>query len=253
MSVGRTDGIDAAELTDFNPTLVTLWTDVADAVDLMLDENVGALPVVGPCEDLVGMVTASALMNRVAGRLCEHPVGWLRSFLFAGAAAKTFARLHGRHVSEIVDTGLGSVSLSTPVPWIAERLAETNAERLPVCTRGKVIGVITRAIVLRAMVGVYRPRAQSQSDLQIIRQIDRELGGHSWMPRVGIEVSVENGIAELVGTIFEDGLRYGIRAVVENVPGVLAVRDHLRLMVAAGYAVPSPDDVDNSRDGDAVA
>ncbi len=249
MSVARTEQIDVAGLIEFNPAVVTLGTDIADAVDLMLEENVSALPVVDACEVLAGMVTASALIGRVAGRLREHPDGWLRSLLFATAAAQSFARLHGRHVVEVLDTSYGSVSPGTPLQQIVERMEQTKAERLPVCSRGKVIGVITRAGVLRAMVERYRPRPQSQSDAQILRQLHRELGHHAWLPRQGVVVSVENGVVQLNGTIFEEGLRNGIRAVAENVPGVSAVRDHLRLMVAAGYAVPSPDDISAGHNG----
>ena len=128
-------------------------------------------------------------------------------------------------------------------------MEQTKAERLPVCSRGKVIGVITRAGVLRAMVEQYRPRPQPQSDAQILRQLHRELRHHAWLPRQGVDVSVENGVVQLNGTISEEGLRNGIRAVAENVPGVSAVRDHLQLIVAAGYAVPSPDDISAGHNG----
>lgn len=203
MFVAPTEEIDAAGLMEFNPAVVTLETDIADAVDLMLEENVGALLVVDAGEVLAGMVTASALIGRVAGRLHEHSDGWLRSWLFATAAANSFARLHGRHVSEVLDTSYGSVGLGTPLQQIVERMEQTKAERLPVCSRGKVIGVITRAGVLRAMVEQYRPRPQPQSDAQILRQLHRELRHHAWLPRQGVDVSVENGVVQLNGTISE--------------------------------------------------
>ena len=54
MFVAPTEEIDAAGLMEFNPAVVTLETDIADAVDLMLEENVGALLVVDAGEVLGG-------------------------------------------------------------------------------------------------------------------------------------------------------------------------------------------------------
>jgi CBS-domain-containing membrane protein len=186
-----------------NPDLlsVTIGTDIAEAVDLMLDHKAGALPVIDSSGALLGMVTASALISRVTGRLAEQPSRWLRAFLFPGTMAKRFAQLHGRHVSEVLDTSLGSITMETPLKRIVERLNGTTAERLAVVDRGKVIGVVTRADVLRAMLELYRPKSDARVDSDIWRQIVTELAPQPWMPRQGVEVSVRNGVAELDGVI----------------------------------------------------
>jgi predicted transcriptional regulator len=242
--------IVAADIMSPDLTSVTTGTDIADAVDLMLDHEAGTLPVIDTSGALLGMITASTLITRVAGRLAEQPPHWLNTFLFPGAMAKKFAQLHGRKVSEVLDRSLGGISMETPLKRIIERFDETNAERLAVVDCGKVIGVVTRADVLWTMVELYRPRSGARPDSQIREQIVTELARQPWMPRQGVEASVRNGLVDLEGFVLDDNLRLGIKAVVENVPGVKAVRDHLRLTFEGSPGIfVAPENVDDAHDG----
>jgi osmotically-inducible protein OsmY len=97
---------------------------------------------------------------------------------------------------------------------------------------------------------LYRPRSDARVDSDIREQIVTELARQPWMPRQGVEVSVHNGVADLEGIILDDNVRHGIIAVVENVTGVKAVLDHLRLALTASAGVfLAPGDVDDAGNG----
>jgi CBS domain-containing protein len=236
----------AFEIMRPDTTSVAPETDIADAVNLMLAHKAGALPVIDSSGVLLGMVTASGLISRVAGRLAEQSSHWLSALLFPGALARRFARLHGRQVSEILDTSLGGIGLDTPVERIVQRFHETDAERLAVVDRGEVVGVVIRADVLGTLAELYRPKSGTGVDSDIREQIVAELARKPWMPRQGVQVSVRNGVADLEGIVLNSDVRPGITAVVENVPGVKAVQNHLRLVSTGPVGVYfAPEDVDS--------
>jgi hypothetical protein len=68
-----------------------------------------------------------------------------------------------------------------------------------------------------------------------------ELGKQQWAPHVN--VVVRDGVAELWGTIMDERERRGLIVLVENVPGVKQVHDHLVWVEPmSGMAFPSPED-----------
>ena len=67
------------------------------------------------------------------------------------------------------------------------------------------------------------------------------LGKQRWAPH--IDVTVRNGVAEIWGTITDERERRGLIVLVENVPGVKVVHDHLVWVEPiSAMAFTSPED-----------
>jgi CBS domain-containing protein len=240
MSLSNNLEINASDLMDRRPTAIMGDTLVTEAVELMLKERVGMLPVVDLGFHLVGMVSAPALAARAAERLAEHPAGWLRSFLFAGREASAYARRHGRHVSEVMKPTCVTLRPDTPLHRVLDWLAE--AEALPVCSDGCLVGVVTRAKVMQTMIGRYRPQLDRRSDDDIRADIDAALAKLAWVPVQGVDYTVRMGAVTMAGAIVDDRLRYGLKAALEEIPGVLVVHERLSLIMATGVVLPTPTD-----------
>jgi len=58
-----------------NPPRITIYDDVEDAVELMLEEKVGVLPVVNEEEKVVGIITEGDIVRFFAGKISGTKVG----------------------------------------------------------------------------------------------------------------------------------------------------------------------------------
>jgi CBS domain-containing protein len=128
---------------------------VIDAAKLMLDCHVTGLPVTDDEGHLVGIITEGDLLRRVeigtAGVL-QRPID--------AEVLRQFRKAHGRSVAEVMSDRVASVLGNTPLAEIARLMQLMNYKRVPVTDHGKVVGVIARADILRALVAA----AESDSE-----------------------------------------------------------------------------------------
>ena len=103
-----------------------------------------------------------------------------------------------------------------------------HIKRVPVVENGRLVGMLTRSDVIRALEGLL-PQADTRSvpDAELRRRVLESLREQKWAPRASFDVRVENGVAELLGVITDEPSREATRVLVENTPGVRAVVDHL--------------------------
>lgn len=119
-----------------------------------------------------------------------------------------------------------------------------GVKRVPVVSDGKVGGIVSRANLVQALANFPDDTPESRADDDLIRaRILNELNKQSWAPTSTIDVKVQNGIAELRGTIFDEREGKAVRIAAENVTGIAGVRDHLVwLEPITGMFFEPPDD-----------
>jgi CBS-domain-containing membrane protein len=125
-------------------------------------------------------------------------------------------------------TDVVSTSSDAPLSEVVALMEAQQIKRLPVLQKGRLIGIVSRADLLRALTQLLPDqRAVSASDVDIRKRVLAEIDKHSWAPRVNINAAVENGVVELRGAVTDDRERLGLRVIAENTPGVRGVRDRL--------------------------
>jgi CBS-domain-containing membrane protein len=118
-------------------------------------------------------------------------------------------------------------------------------KRLPVLRGQEIVGIVSRANLLHALVSAARDiNPATASDQAIRERLLAELGRQPWAPAALINVIVKDGIVELWGAVTDERERQATIVAAENVPGVQAVRDHLVwIEPTSGMAIyPSDDD-----------
>lgn len=82
-------------------------------------------------------------------------------------------------------------------------LMETRGvKRLPVARRGKVVGIVSRANLMRALASIHRaPPKASKRDATIRNRILSNIAKQSWSSDAAFDVIGRNGIADMWGTI----------------------------------------------------
>lgn len=218
----------AADVMTGNVVAVEADAPIAQAVRLMLENRISGLPVVDSQGSLVGIVTEGDFLRRVEiGTEVRRP-HWLEFLLGSGRRASDYVRTHARKVEEIMTSDVVSVTKTTPVAEIVRLMEKHRVKRVPVVQHRKIVGIVSRANLLRALAGLIAevPPA-TVGDNAIRDRILAEFRKQSWAPRVGIDVTVRNGVVDLWGAILDERERQALRVAAENVAGVASVRDHL--------------------------
>lgn len=233
--------MNASDVMTRNVISVSPNATVAEAVELMLERGISGLFVVDAAGTLVGIVTEGDLLRRDELGTERRKSWWLRLIASPGRQAADFTRTHGRKVSDVMTHDVLSVSADAPLEDIVALMEEHRIKRVPILQGDHVVGVVSRADLLRALSVAARGHTASTSDDATIRtRILDTLTKESWAPRTTLNLTVLNGVVDLWGTIGNDRERRAISVIAENTPGVKQVIDHLVFVEAYTGTVIEP-------------
>jgi CBS domain-containing protein len=201
---------------------------VEEVIALMLDRKLSGLPVVDARKQLVGMISEGDFLRRFElGTQTRRP-RWIEFLRGPGRAAEEFVRTHGRKVQEVMTDSVVSATPNAPLDAIVELMERHRIKRVPIVEDSQVVGIVTRADILRALTHTASAGSSVQEgDEQIRAAILTAFRQQSWVPHALVAIEVKDGIVDLSGTIFDEREREGIKIIAENVAGVHGVRDHL--------------------------
>jgi CBS domain-containing protein len=212
-------------------SVVTARMDMTiyDAARLFVDNHIGGMPVVGANGQVVGIVTHRDLLHRVENGTGRSKRPWWLEVLASSPRdqAARYVKEHGRLVGDVMCNQVISISEDMPLQQIADLMERRHLKRVPVLKDGKLVGIVCRANLIRALASV-EPAVdrQAHDDASLRDAIVREMHGQRWgLPKQG--VLVKDGVAHLWGVIESDEERRAIRIAAESVPGVKRVESHV--------------------------
>jgi CBS domain-containing protein len=134
------------------------------------------------------------------------------------------------------------VSEGDDLAIMVELMERRRVKRLPVLRDGKMVGIVSRANLMRALVSLARSgEAPVGGDQALRERLVAAFAQQPWAPHVNIVI--KDSVAELWGTITDERERQACIVTAENVAGVRAVHDHLTwIEPISGMAFPSPED-----------
>jgi CBS domain-containing protein len=205
--------------------------DVAEAIKLLTEHDVSALPVLDPDGNLVGMLSEADLIHRVEIGTEKHRPWWAEAVTGASTLAEEFAKSHGKKVVEVMTAGVVSVSEDNPLSEIAAVLERNGIKRVPVVRAGKLVGVVSRSNLIQALASVVgRIDKRDETDRQIRLDLQARLREQSWTDFGSRNVTVNDGVVHLWRLVGSATERKALLALAESVPGVSRVSD---AMIAA--------------------
>jgi CBS domain-containing protein len=217
----------ASDVMTRNVLTIGRETSVADAIRVMLDNNVSGLPVLDNGK-VVGILTEGDLLRRSETGTERHRPRWLEILMGPGRMAGEYVRTHGRKVEGIMTADVISVAGDAPLDEVVGLMERRRIKRVPVIEDDVLVGIVSRLDLLRALLRTLEAQlSEGRGDDDIREQILAELAKAAWVPRDGLSISVKDGVVDLHGVILEEKEREALRVVAENVPGVRAVEDHL--------------------------
>ena len=199
---------------------------VLEAARRMLQNHVSGLPVIDAAGSLIGIVTEGDFLRRSEIGTERRRPKWIEFLLGPGWLAEDYVHASGRKVAEIMTCDPVTVTEDDTLETVVERMERGRIKRLPVVCNSKVIGIISRANLMHAMVSLARTaETPAGGDSDIRERILAAFAKQPWAPR--IDVVVKDGVAELRGTVMDERERQACVVVAENVAGVREVHDHV--------------------------
>jgi len=212
--------------------VVTVKPDdqVAEAVRLLAEHDVSALPVVDKDDNVVGVISEADLLHRQEIGTEKHRPWWLEAVTPASTLAGEFAKSHGRRVEEIMSTDVVSAAEDTPLGEIATLLERHRIKRVPILRGGKLVGIVSRSNLIQALASSRTSAAGgagADSDRKIRGELLDRLGHQDWTDFGERNVIVNSGTVHLWGLVGSAEEHKALIALAEGVPGVVSVSDEM--------------------------
>jgi CBS domain-containing protein len=221
------------------PNVITVGPEdaVQDVARLLLRNQISGAPVVDARGAIIGVVSEGDLMRRAEIDTDEKRSWWRRAWAGRERLARDYVRTNARKVADVMSSPAITVGPDTSLREVASLLERKGIKRVPIVDGGKLVGIISRANLLRAFVAFYvAPTAEATSDEEIRERVYSRLRSQHWVAPVTLNVVVDQGVVELWAAVNSEAERKAIRVAAETTPGVTAVKDHVMIgAIPSGY------------------
>lgn len=218
------------------PDVLSISSDatVFDAAELLVGTGVSAMPVVDGTGRMVGIVSEADLLRRAEIGTEPHKSWLKRYFADEAAAAAEYVALHSRRVKDVMSKPVITVQEDDSLGHVADVMEKRRVKRLPVMRGDSVVGIVSRANLLQALLSRDPTGAGAHpSDAQIRREVEAVVSKQAWTSPWPTNILVNAGVVHLWGFVPSTTASEAYRVAAENVAGVKKVKNHLRRMPAS--------------------
>lgn len=191
-------------------------TPLKEVAAILSDRGISGLPVCDADGHVVGVVSEADILRKEQGLSPGRSTVF--DWLF-GRSDEDAVKIAARTAGEAMTSPAVTIGAGRPVSEAARMMVEQGVNRLPVVYGGDLVGIVTRADLVRAF---------RRSDEEIEREIREDvLVNTLWIVPGQIEIAVEGGVVSLTGTLGTRTEAELAAAYVRRVPGVVDVHDEL--------------------------
>src|SRR5690242_3337742 len=216
--------------------VITLGEDasVQEAAKLMVEHGISAVPVVDRESRVVGMVSEGDLLHRAETGTERRRSWWLEMMASTNQLAGEYLKSHSGRVKDVMTRDVISVTDTTPVADIAILLETNRIKRVPVLRDGKLVGIVSRANLVRALATTIneRPSGFEAEDRAVRDKLLAELKAQKWAEVSPANITVKDGVVHLWSSYYSEEEKRALIVAAESIPGVRRVDDHMRPVAA---------------------
>jgi CBS domain-containing protein len=210
-------------------------TSVQEVAKILSERNISGVPIVDAENRLVGIVSEGDLLHRIETATERRAQRrrrswWLDTIGSEEELARDYVKSHGRTAKDVMTRDVISVSEATELAEIATLLETKRIKRVPVVREGKLVGIVSRANLVRALAATGNQlTGDTATDDRTIRQkLLTELKGQEWVHTWAADIIVRDGVVHIwVADDRPEEERRALQVAAENIPGVRGVEEHL--------------------------
>ena len=224
----------AMDVMTTNVISVTPDTSVQTLAALLSERGISGVPVIDSADRLVGIVSEGDLLHRsetgTARRTERRRFRWLDTVASDQELARDYVKSHGRIVSDIMSREVIAVTEKTDLAEIADLLETKRIKRVPVVRDGKLVGIVSRENLVRALATVKGVASASldAGDHTIRQKLLAELQAQEWAGPWAADIVVRDGVVHLwFPEDHSEVERRAVHVAAENIVGVRAVEEHV--------------------------
>jgi CBS domain-containing protein len=194
-------------------------TPIKEVARLMATYGISGVPVVDELDTIVGVISEADFLikedgvSRGTNRL-ERIIGK------SGHTKVREAKVGATTAVELMSAPPLLIGPDASLREAAALMVDRRVNRLPVARGGRLLGIVTRADLVRAYL---RP------DDELLRQINEEIIRNTlWVDPATIEVGVREGVVSLSGALDRRSTAEWLASLVRRIEGVVTVESDLR-------------------------
>jgi len=202
---------------------------LSDAIATMEARHISGLPVMDGSGALVGMLTEGDLLKRVEiGTAGHRRSGWLDVVLGSGRGASDYVRTHSRYVGDVMSREVVTATEATPLEDVVALMEKLHVKRLPIVRDGALVGIVSRADLVRALGLALKAEAAGDSaDTLIHERLQADLRQQRWFSSGDVGFTVKNGVVTFTGVFSDQQVLGALRVAAQNTAGVTGVVEEL--------------------------
>ena len=207
-------------------------TPIQEAARTLVAHGISGVPVVDDGGRVVGLLSEGDLILRHKPR---ERMPWWRIFFDDGERlAREYQKAVGTTVAEAMTRSVISVSPDLPLESAAAILDEHRIRRVPVIADGRLMGIVSRGDLVRALATAPAPAVASRADADLVREMKARLVRERWVTS-RIVVQAEDGVLSLWGFAETEAEKAALETMGRSIEGAKAVESHLVTKADVAY------------------
>jgi CBS domain-containing protein len=228
--------MQAADIMTREVVTVREDTPVRDIVNILLARGISGVPVVDAAGAVSGVVSEGDLLRRAELGTQKRRGAWRAFFTGTATLADEYVRAHGDVARDIMTREVVAIAPSAGLAEIADLMEERRVKRLPVIDGGKLVGIVSRSNLLRALASTApEPQGAPVDDASIRAALLAELSAQPWSRRSDNSVVVSDGVVHLWGLVTTRDEERALELAAKGVPGVKSVQSHMVVLSEEPY------------------
>ena len=198
-------------------TTVAPETLLREVAALLAERGISGAPVVENGATVVGVVSEADILMKE--RTPQARRGGMLGRILEPPDPEADAKLVARTAGEAMTSPAVTVESKESIPRAAALMVDRGINRLPVVDGGTLVGIVTRADLVRAFTRDDAAIAGEIRNDVVLRQF--------WVDPGTVTVNVQDGDVTLKGELEKRSLAELLASFVERVPGVVSVDSQL--------------------------
>lgn len=228
--------MQARDIMTTNVISVAPDATVQDIATRLIENRISAVPVVEKDGRLIGIVSEGDLMRRPESGTERLPSWWLALLTSPEQAARAYVKAHGKHAVDVMTRDVATIEEDAPIRDIAEILEKHRIKRVPVMKSGKIVGIVSRANLLRALANQQAVATKITDDRDIKEAVEKSLNG-AGIRTSFVNIIVSGGVVNLWGSVETPEEKTAVRIAAETATGVKEVHDNIGVLPSIARAV----------------